>query len=190
MRRFLATIMSFVIGATSVWAGAIPVMAAEDADVFQESGDEGEDVYDNILGDDPVNKTDYHVTFTVETNGEQFSRTYKLGSAEKTGTASPTEADGTADTLQTASNTQVGTLKDYKFYDELLKAVDEFMNKDPEARIVGWTVYTDGHNTPESDAMVGSRYSSSSDTIGYVNRDLYTFGYDDWDWDDEAGEYR
>ena len=87
MKRFLAMAMSLVIGATSIWTTGLTTYAAEDTDpeeaVEVESGSVEEDVYDNIFGDDPVNKKDYYATFSIETNGVQKSWKYKINGAER-----------------------------------------------------------------------------------------------------------
>ncbi|MCR5178958.1 MAG: hypothetical protein K6C95_08255, partial [Lachnospiraceae bacterium] len=213
MKRFLALAMSLVIGATSVWTTGLETRAAESGDTDEqaliENGEE-EDVYDNIFGDDPINKKDYYATFTVETNGEQIVKKYKISGAARVPKdnwvlepVSSFNADEDYDDYEYDDETDQyiyykkvnhpqlvsgnQTLAGYAFYSELKKDLDTFLAKDKGAEIVGWTVYTDGHNSPEDDAR--TTQSKYSDSITYLNSDACTYGNSDGYWDDVLGEW-
>lgn len=102
-------------------------------------------VINNINGDIYVKKAKYYVTFTINNNGEQWSKTYEL----------------TSGTNQAVNQ--------YSFYSEMISGYKAFLAKSPDTCLLGWSVYTDSFN------INGNYYGGSSYNTTYLNADAYTY---------------
>ena len=113
------------------------------------SFDDNYEIVGNIFGDIYVKKARYYVTFTVNNEGEQWTRTYPLD-----------------------YNTDKA-VKDYSFYSEMTSAVNTLLKKSANTTLVGWSVYTDSFNVPSDDANYRGVFAQSV----FLNPDASTYVY-------------